>query len=104
MTTPKKKTTTRTSARVGTPTPAGLSTAAADVLLGGGPEADTFYDDLYVLRKLADTIIDTLPRLPRDFAMSQASVGFAHTTCEPTDGMPDFDVPAIPGLGSEVSA
>lgn len=76
---------------------AGLSSSAASVLFGGGG-VDDFYEDLAAMRKIADQIIDNLPRLPRDFGMSRASVMFAHVTSEPSEGLPDFSMPAIPGL------
>lgn len=78
-----------------------MSDATANVVFGGAvgchPE-DTFYEDMSVLRKMADQIIKGLPTLAPIDGMMQASAGWTLITVEPDTGYPDFTMPPIPGL------
>lgn len=62
--------------------PAGLSKTAASVLLDG-PVADTFYEDLAAMRKMADLLIAALPKLAPQIGMARAAAGFAAPDLEP---------------------
>ena len=76
-----------------------MSTAAADVMFGSTRHVDDlFYEDMAILRKMADQIIKGLPTLAPLDGMMQASAGWTLVTVEPTEGYPDFTMPPIPGL------
>ena len=76
-----------------------MSDAATDVLFGGPRFVDDlFYEDMAILRKMADQIDKLLPRLTPLDGMTLASAGWTLVTVEPTEGYPDFTMPPIPGL------
>ena len=74
-----------------------MTSSAAAVMFGGAP-VDTFYEDMAVIRKVTEQLLNGLPRLNQHDGMTMAAAGFAHVTVEPTTGYPDFTMPPIPGL------
>jgi hypothetical protein len=76
-----------------------MSSRTADILFGSTTAlADDFYEDMKILRNLADKMIESLPTLTPYDGMTMASAGWTLVTVEPETGYPDFTMPPIPGL------
>jgi hypothetical protein len=76
-----------------------MSDVTANILFGGTTAiADDFWEDMKILRGLADRIIEGLPTLTPYDGMNIASAGWTLVTVEPETGYPDFTMPPIPGL------